>query len=173
MRAAEVIVALAGIWVRSNLNRPRLRFRNWIVPAGICGNPPKLLLGAFSNSEVSATAVRVAVSAEASVSERAASTATKRFRWDPRFTRRLATVLPLPEGEYLFRGARTFLSAAACEPQHGVDSPPRWNVSRCCGQDCPRSGINRYESVRITAIFWLRLVNVMQNRKPLLRATSR
>src|SRR5947208_16078953 len=40
---------------------------------------------------------------------------------------------------YVFSGARTFLSAAACELEDGLDSPPRWNISRCCGQECPRS----------------------------------
>src|SRR5437879_13591881 len=41
--------------------------------------------------------------------------------------------------KYVFGGARTFLSAAACELEDGFDSPPRWNISRCCGQECPRS----------------------------------
>src|SRR5438046_1056478 len=54
-------------------------------------------------------------------------------------------------GRYVFSGARTFLSAAACEPQHGVESPLRRYVSRCCGQECPRSGLNRYTFSQVCA----------------------
>src|SRR5437016_1273193 len=54
-------------------------------------------------------------------------------------------------GAQSFSGARTFLSAAACEPQHGVGSPLRRHVSRCCGQECPRSA----KHVRSSALRWL------------------
>src|SRR6266478_2026165 len=53
--------------------------------------------------------------------------------------------LPLPfRRGYLFSGARTFLSAAASRLQYGLDSLPPFRVSRCCGQECPRSALNTY-----------------------------
>src|SRR5438477_3145908 len=57
---------------------------------------------------------------------------------------------------YLFSAARTFLSAAAYELQHGLDSPPLWNISRCCGQECPRSakhvGSSALRTIALVAI---------------------
>src|SRR5207247_9862116 len=103
MKAAEVIVALAGSWVRSNLNRPRLRFKSLIVPARTSVNPPRLLVGAYSNREVSATAVRVMVSAEARTNDKAATDSARNLN----FAQGKVTRLPRED-------RRTGLSARLC-----------------------------------------------------------
>src|SRR5437899_1832198 len=39
-------------------------------------------------------------------------------------------------------GARTFLSAATPEERRGADSLTGLTEAGCCGQECPRSGLN-------------------------------
>src|SRR5262245_57829007 len=68
-----MMVALEGIWVTSNLNNARLRFRTRIVPAATESRPPRLLFGLYSNREVSATGESVMVPASPLLLDNAAS----------------------------------------------------------------------------------------------------
>src|SRR5260370_4075720 len=49
--------------------------------------------------------------------------------------------------EYLFSGARTFLSAATCFRPAGQRIVTAAPVESCCGQECPRSVLNKYTFV--------------------------
>src|SRR5882724_4799998 len=68
----------------------------------------------------------------------------------------------LSQGEYMFSGARTFLSAAVFKGHRSSNRAGGWRVSACCGQECPRSALSTYQGLGYSAFSSCRRVMAVQ-----------